>query len=270
MTVFFEKALRPAAVALCVAAALGGCAAWRPGKDAVFAPSDALVQQYAKDLARQGQGKIDAQLLAKARQQLVLRDAMAEQARRLGLQRQPAVQAQLQLVEQAVLVRALVQQQLREHPISEPQLRARYAGFVKAYGKQAYLVQEIVAPSASQAARVIGLLKSGSSFATLMNRYAAKGGGWKAGELGWARAGQLLAPFSTLVPTLRVGQYTTDPVRSGSGWHVLRLKAVRPIKAPAFASVRTLLMQQLELEQLQRMESGLLSAPSAKVALQRG
>ena len=34
--------------------------------------------------------------------------------------------------------------------------------------------------------------------------------------------------------------------------------------------LRKLLMQQLELEQLQRMESGLLSAPSAKVALQRG
>ncbi len=264
---FFKRALSRFVIALVVGAGLGGCAAWRPGSWFAYTPSDALVQAYARGLARQSHGKVNARLLAKARHQLVLRNAMAEQARRLGLQRQPTVKAQLELMEQAVLVRALVQQQLREHPISEAQLRARYAGFVKSYGKQAYQVQQIIAPSASQATRVIGLLKSGSSFAGLMKQYARKGGGWKAGDLGWVRARQLPAPLSKVVPTLRAGQYTTSPVRTSSGWHVVWLNAVRPVKAPAFGSVRKLLRQQMEQERIRSLESGLLSSP-AKVAPQ--
>jgi peptidyl-prolyl cis-trans isomerase C len=51
--------------------------------------------------------------------------------------------------------------------------------------------------------------------------------------------------FANALTALKPGKYTTTPVKTDFGWHVIQLEANRPIQPPPFEGVREQLMQGL-------------------------
>lgn len=52
---------------------------------------------------------------------------------------------------------------------------------------------------------------------------------------------------------LQKGHFTTEPVKSQFGWHVIRLDDTRAIKAPLFEEVKQNLQQRLQQQQINKM-----------------
>lgn len=246
--------------ASCVALGLGGCAAAPRAAAAAPKVSDAVVRQYAEELARARHHALDAQILQQARREVTLQADLAQAALRQGLQHEPAVAARLRLVRRIVLADELLKQQLRAHPVTEADLRAAYQRFVQAYGRHAYQLEQIIAPSAGQASQVLQRLAGGESFRHVMQRFAHRGEGWSAGSLGWVRQGQLSPRFAGVVSALRPGEYTTQPVHDTFGWHVLLLQGERDIQAPPLQSVRQQLASRIQLERVRRFEASFVPA----------
>ncbi len=58
------------------------------------------------------------------------------------------------------------------------------------------------------------------------------------GDLGWFTLDHMVKPFADAVSGLKVGSYTTQPVQTQYGWHVIQLLGTRPVSPPPFDQVK--------------------------------
>lgn len=99
--------------------------------------------------------------------------------------------------------------------------------------------------TARQRARaVVAQLRGGADFQQLAVRESSGQQALEGGDLGWRSAEQLPTLFVDVAPKLRSGQFS-DPIRSPSGFHIVKLLEVRgggatPARAPQSAAARQL------------------------------
>jgi peptidyl-prolyl cis-trans isomerase C len=63
-------------------------------------------------------------------------------------------------------------------------------------------------------------------------------------------------PVADALGTLKKGQYTKAPVKSGYGYYVIELDDTRPLKVPSFEDMRPMLLQQAQAQMIDRMIAG--------------
>jgi peptidyl-prolyl cis-trans isomerase C len=73
----------------------------------------------------------------------------------------------------------------------------------------------------------------------------------KGGELDWASPSGYVKPFSDAMVKLEKGKYTTEPVQTQFGYHVILLEDVRDLKVPALDEVKPNLIQRLQSKALE-------------------
>jgi peptidyl-prolyl cis-trans isomerase SurA len=78
----------------------------------------------------------------------------------------------------------------------------------------------------TQAEAIVAQLREGADFERLAHTYSRAAEALKGGQLGWKRAGQLPDLFLTALKGMQVGEVSA-PLRSPSGFHVLRLNEKR-------------------------------------------
>ena len=101
---------------------------------------------------------------------------------------------------------------------------------------------------------MIAQLAKGADFAKLASEKSKDPGSKdKGGELGWFSPGNMVKPFSDATAKLSKGQYTTTPVQTQFGWHVIKLDATRPAQPPAYDQVKDGLQQQIQKRNIEKM-----------------
>lgn len=82
---------------------------------------------------------------------------------------------------------------------------------------------EQVQEAEQQLQKIQSLLDEGGDFAEVAAGYSDGQNALEGGDLGWRKQGELPSLFADVVPTLVVGA-VSDPLRSGSGFHLVRIK----------------------------------------------
>jgi len=267
--------------ALPAALLAAACAAAAQGTDEVLARFGAIEVRGA-DLRRLVQAQDPA-----AREQLLrspaaldrlvrteaFRRALLAEARAKGWDKRPEVAAAMERAREQALVQNYVNALARpsaDFP-SEAELRQAYEG---AKGEllrpRQWRVAQIfvAAASAGGEAKAVDLARrakaTGAEFAALARQgsehaqSAARGG-----EIGWLAAAQTLPEVARALEGMRPGE-TSDPVRSSSGWHVLRVLEERPAAVRELAEVRDELVPVLRARRAQETEGKYLDDMLAK------
>jgi peptidyl-prolyl cis-trans isomerase C len=78
------------------------------------------------------------------------------------------------------------------------------------------------------------------------------------GDLGWFTLDHMVKPFADAVSNLKVGAYTTDPVQTQYGWHVIQLLGTRPVSPPPFDQVKQRLTQVVQAKKFRAYTDDLL------------
>ena len=86
------------------------------------------------------------------------------------------------------------------------------------------------------AEEVIVKLKKGEKFADLAKKYSSDGSSSKGGELDWFNRGDMVSEFEEAAIKLEKGKYTTTPVKTEYGYHII-LKTDQK-KKPALKDVK--------------------------------
>ena len=81
---------------------------------------------------------------------------------------------------------------------------------------------EVIAEARTRAEALLGELGDGADFANLAVAHSDGQQALEGGDLGWRQASELPTLFGDVVPRLQIGE-TTDPIRSASGFHLVRL-----------------------------------------------
>ncbi len=212
-----------------------------------------------RELTAQGQPE-SPERLAAIKDELVNREVLAQAASKRGLDKNPDVAAQMEMARQAVLVRALFENEMKANPITDAQLQAQYEQFKGSMGTNEYKVRHILVEKEDEAKAIIAELGKGGDFAKLAkDKSKDPGSKDNGGDLDWGPAARYVKPFADTVTKLPKGQTTTAPVKTDFGYHVIRVDDVRPLKVPEFADLREQFRQRGQQQQIQKLVQDLRS-----------
>lgn len=199
------------------------------------------------------QGQADSPELRKAiREDMINIEMMAQEAAKLGLDKNPEVQQQIELAKQSVLVNAFVQDYAKNHPISEDQLRQEYEKLKVKLGDKEYNARHILVGTEAEAKDIIAQLGKKAKFEKLAAKSMDAGSAARGGALGWAVPGNFVPEFANALLGLKKGEYTQEPVQSQFGWHVIKVDDVRALKVPSFEEIKPQLQQRLQQQSIKK------------------
>ena len=194
------------------------------------------------------------------KEELVNREVIAQAATRRGLDKNPDIAAQMEMARQAVLVRALFEDEVKKNPITDAQLEAQYTQFKASMGTNEYKVRHILVDKEEDAKAIIAELNKGGDFAKIAkDKSKDPGSKDNGGDLDWGPSARYVKPFADAVTSMQKGQTTPAPVKTDFGYHVIRLDDVRPLTVPPFSELKEQFRQRAQQQQIQKMVMDLRS-----------
>ncbi|MHB0968503.1 MAG: peptidylprolyl isomerase [Thermoanaerobaculia bacterium] len=110
------------------------------------------------------------------------------------------------------------------------------------------------AEAEARAASVAARVRKGEDFAKLAAEFSADDYRVKGGELGWVHRGRLVSEVDAVVFAVEPGSVPA-PIRSGEGWHVVRVLERRPARQLTFEEAAPQLRKELEKQKLEATEA---------------
>ena len=212
-----------------------------------------------RELTQQGQPDSPERQNA-VRDELVNREVIAQAAQKRGLDKNPDVASQMEMARQAVLVRALFEDEVKKNPITDAQLQQQYEQFKASMGTNEYKVRHILVDKEDDAKAIIAELNKGGDFAKLAkDKSKDPGSKDNGGDLDWGPSARYVKPFADAVTSMQKGQTTPAPVKTDFGYHVIRLDDIRPLQVPPFAELKDQFRQRAQQQQIQKLVGDLRS-----------
>jgi peptidyl-prolyl cis-trans isomerase C len=191
------------------------------------------------------------------REKLITLEVISQEAEKKGLGKNADAVIQIELSKQSVLANAYVQDYVKANPITDDALKSEYDKLKAQIGDKEYKARHILVEKQEEAKDIIAKLKKGEKFEKLAEASKDPGSKEKGGELDWAPPTTYVKPFGDALAKLQKGKYTTEPVQTTFGWHVIMLDDVRDIKAPSFEEVKKNLLQHAQQQQVEKLISDL-------------
>jgi len=138
-------------------------------------------------------------------------------------------------VRENILVQSMIRKSLEEHPITDDELKQRFQTEVAATHKTEYKVSHILAKNEDEAKDIIKALQAKGDFAAIARKKSVDvQSGKNGGTLGWVNQGMVVPEFFEGVSRLEKGAFSSEPVKSDFGWHVIKVEDTRAAKIPTF------------------------------------
>jgi peptidyl-prolyl cis-trans isomerase C len=194
------------------------------------------------------------------KQELINREVVQQEALKRGLDKNPEVMTQLDMVRQGVLVAAFLQEYLRKNQPNDTSLKSEYDRIKTQQGEKEYRARHILVKTEEEAKEALAQLNKGAKFEAIAAEKSidtgSKGNG---GDLNWAPPGRYVKPFADALTKLKKGETTKTPVQTQFGWHVIQLQDERPLKMPSFDEAKNQLVQMMSQQTLQKVVADLRS-----------
>jgi peptidyl-prolyl cis-trans isomerase C len=191
------------------------------------------------------------------REQLIVREVVAQEASRKGLAKDTLVAAQLELSRQEVLWNAYIADFIKNTPVNDAQVKAEYDRMKTLRGDKEYRARHILVEKEDEAKQVVADLKKGRKFDELAKQSKDPGSKDRGGDLDWNSPAGYVKPFADAMVKLDKGKYTEQPVQTQFGWHVILLEDVRPAKFPPLEEVKPQITQSLQQQQFTKVVNDL-------------
>jgi peptidyl-prolyl cis-trans isomerase C len=199
------------------------------------------------------------------RNDLIRRAVLESAAIKAGLDKQADTILRVDIARQTVLIQTYLQNWLKNNLVSDAELKKEYET-IKAREAKEYHARHVLLSSEDAAKAVIEKLKKGAKIADLTKDSLDTGSKDKGGELDWSSASQYVPPFAEALRKLEKGKYTTTPVKSDFGYHVIYLEDVRNRTEPfpSFEETKGQLQQGLQQQKVEAHIKSLVDKATVK------
>ena len=192
------------------------------------------------------------QLKGAVREELIRREVLSQQAKAKGFDKKADVQAQMDMAKQAILIRAYLQDFVKNNPVTDAEVLQEYETIKSRMGEKEYKPRHVLVETENEAKAIIAKLQSGVAFEEVAKESRDPGSKDRGGELGWSNPAMFVKPFSDAMVALEKGKYTPTPVKSDFGYHVIQLDDVRATQTPPFEEVKPQLQQRLQQQKVEQ------------------
>lgn len=195
---------------------------------------------------------VDDALRAKGKEHLIQREALMQLAREAKLDKEPNIKMRMEYVRDEQLVAAYLKDWNAKHPVDEATAKADFDKRVAEAGEKEFKARHILVEKEDEAKALIAKLEKGAKFADLAKASKDKGSAAQGGDLGWARPSNYVPEFAEALGKLEKGKFTTTPVKSQFGFHVILLEDSRPAASPDFEAVKGQYIQTMQQDSLKK------------------
>ncbi len=223
--------------------------------------SKTKLDQLVKQATEAGNGTESGQLREMAKQELIAREVLVQEADKQGFALRPEIKAEIEMARQNVMINAMFNEYVKKNPIGDADIKAEYdknKAQIEASGAKEVHARHILVATEDEAKALIVKLKGGAKFEELAKASKDTGSGAQGGDLGWANPNRYVKPFADAVNAMKKGDLSETPVKSDYGYHVIRLEDVRPVAVPPLDQIKTQVAEQLRQRKLQAFRDELM------------
>ena len=212
------------------------------------------LKEAAKNLPPNAQALPPQTLYPLLLDQMIDGQALIAEARRTGLDKDPAVQREVTAAADQALETALLHKDVG--PLITPDaVRARYDAQIA--GKPGVVevhARHILVADEATAKKIIAELNKGADFAALSKQYSKDpGAAQQGGDLGFFKKDEMVPEFADAAFALQPGQIDQTPVHTQFGWHVIQVIERRTDPPPSFEQASQELRQKMVQEAVQQV-----------------
>ena len=209
------------------------------------------VDAIVKQVVAQGQGTDSPQLREAIKRDLISREVLMQEAIKQGYDKKPDVKQALDSARQAIVVNQLARDYIAKNPVTDADIKAEYERFAKTQaGEKEYHLRHILLATEDEAKAVIAKLKGGAKFEELAKTSKDTGSAANGGDLDWAAPSAFPPEFAAGFTKLTKGQVTDTPVKTGAGFHVIKVDDTRAVKVPALEEIKSQIAESLTQNKL--------------------
>ena len=191
------------------------------------------------------------QAVAQAQKDMLL-DRLIDQkllygeASKLGLDKDPDVQKQLDETRKDILIRAYLKKEIMDTvKVTDEEAKKYYdANKDKIKEPEKINVSHILVDNEAEAKDILAKLKGGADFAALAKEKSKDASKEKGGEIGFIAKGQTAPEFEQAAFALQPGQIS-DVVKTQFGYHIIKVTEKQPEKVMAYDDIKDQLKQML-------------------------
>ena len=219
-------------------------------QNAVIVNGKAIPKAQLDKLVQKSGQADNPQVRDQAREMLVTRELILQEANNRGVIQKESIRDQLEQSRISILVAAVFEDYLEKEGVADADLKAAYETVKNQYTGKEYHVEHILVEKESDAKAIITQLKSGANFEGIAKAKSKDPGSAKnGGDLGWVSDQSLVPEFSKAMVQLKNGQITDKPVKTQFGYHIIKVVDTRDVKAPSFDEMKDQLKQMIMADQ---------------------
>ncbi len=192
---------------------------------------------------------------------LIARELLMQEARKLGLQKSPRIRQQTQRYQERLLLdEVMIESVKAKVEISQEELESYYIsrGAVLPAPDEIE-VSQIVSNNIYASKDIRRMLREGVAFSALAKRYSTDPyTREKGGELGLYKKGTAPPEVEEVIYRSRAGM-TSDPIKTDSGYYIIRVTSRKPGNTKAILLTRERLKQELYAEKRQKQIEAFLT-----------
>jgi peptidyl-prolyl cis-trans isomerase C len=226
-----------------------------------------LYEFYIKGVTGKTSSDLSPEQRSQALDNLIRAELIAHEAVQQGLNKQPDTAQLMQMERLNILEQALSQKFFAGKAPTDDELKAEYNAELARMPTTEYHARHILVATEPFADKIVARLKAGEKFEDLAKAESMDSSKNNGGDLGWFTLDHMVKPFADAVSGLKVGQYTTQPVQTQYGWHVIQLLGTRPVTPPPFDQVKQRLGQVVEAKEFHDYTDGLLKQATVETYL---
>lgn len=183
--------------------------------------------------------------------ELVNRELLYQEAKKKGLYNDPEIRTKLALSARSILSDAYVQDYMKSIPVTDEEIKAEYDTYAEKMKSPEFKARHILVKDEKTAKDIIAQLKKGADFSELAKKKSTGPSGPKGGELGWFVPQQMVPAFSEAVSKLKDGEFTSEPVKTRFGYHVIIRDASREKQPPSLDKMKDSITAMIKQKKLQ-------------------
>ena len=163
---------------------------------------------------------------------------LARAAEKSGVAVDPDALATIEAARLQGLANATLAHYGKTHPVTDEMLKAEYDQQLQKAGAHSYDFTQILFENEGDAMKASAEVLGGKAFQAVFDEWAPKTRQSKAYKA--VRLTQLPAPeLAEALKSLKPGEATKVPIKTGFGWHLLQLQAVNDVTPPPFEQVKS-------------------------------
>ncbi len=224
--------------------------------------SKKTLETLEKEIADRSQGqKFPKEQLV---DELIQRELLIQQALQKKLDQSPEVVERLATVKNSLLSQAALQDYLKANPVTDDEIKAEYDKQMGQMSEE-YKARHILVKTEDEAKKIIAELEKGGNFAALAKKHSIDQA--PEGDLGWFTADRMVPEFSQAVVALQNGKFTSTPVKTQFGFHVILREESKKLTPPPFDAVKEQFRPMMQRQKAQKLLESLRAAAKVEVLL---